>query len=252
MVCLVRGLPRLARFHPVYLYGCAALFAAYEICLALAIGSAHTRAEALELGMINYLWPSLTIVVAVLAGQARGTWVLWPGAALSFLGIVWITGAGQALSFDRIHDNVAGNPVAYALAFAAAGLWAAYSVLTRIYGRGDNGVALFLLITALVLWLKHGLSTEMGVYEALVANPAAGVQVLVLGALVATGYSCWNLGIQKGNLAFWAAASYFTPVLSALLAAAWLHQDPGAAFWQGVAMVTAGSLLCWHATRARG
>ncbi|MCJ9709614.1 EamA family transporter, partial [Bordetella hinzii] len=43
LVCLVRGLPALSRFHPVYLYGCGALFAAYEICLALAIGLAHTR-----------------------------------------------------------------------------------------------------------------------------------------------------------------------------------------------------------------
>ncbi|OZI75224.1 aromatic amino acid DMT transporter YddG [Bordetella genomosp. 12] len=251
LVCLVRGLPALSRFHPVYLYGCGALFAAYEICLALAIGSAHTRAEALELGMINYLWPSLTIVVAVLARQARGNGLLWPGAALSFFGIIWITGAGQALSLSRLQDNVASNPIAYALAFAAAGLWAAYSVLTRLYGRGENGVSVFLLLTALALWIKHGISGEPSVATSLLAHPTAGLQVLVLGALVAIGYSCWNLGIQKGNMAFLAAASYFTPVLSALLAAVWLQQEPGTAFWQGVAMVTLGSLICWYATRAR-
>lgn len=251
LVCLVRGLPALSRFHPVYLYGCGALFAAYEICLALAIGLAHTRAESLELGMINYLWPSLTIVVAVLARQARGNWLLWPGAALSFLGIVWITGEGQALSFARLQANIAGNPLAYGLAFAAAGLWAAYSVLTRRYGRGENGVALFLTVSAALLWIHHGLGDEANVLAALVSHPGAAGQVLILGALVATGYSCWNHGIQKGNMAFLAAASYFTPVLSALLAAAWLQQQPGAAFWQGVAMVKLGSLVCWQATRAR-
>jgi drug/metabolite transporter (DMT)-like permease len=46
-----------------------------------------------------------------------------------------------------------------------------------------------------------------------------------------------------------AAASYFTPVFSALLASAWLQVQPGWGFWQGVVLVTAGSLVCWGATR---
>jgi hypothetical protein len=37
------------------------LFVTYEICLALALGYAATRHQAIEVGMVNYLWPSLTI-----------------------------------------------------------------------------------------------------------------------------------------------------------------------------------------------
>jgi drug/metabolite transporter (DMT)-like permease len=59
----------------------------------------------------------------------------------------------------------------------------------------------------------------------------------------------WNVGILKGNLTLLATASYFTPVFSALLASAWLQVQPGWGFWQGVVLVTAGSLVCWGATR---
>lgn len=46
-----------------------------------------------------------------------------------------------------------------------------------------------------------------------------------------------------------ATASYFTPVLSAVFAALVLNTALTANFWQGVVMVTAGSLICWRATR---
>ncbi|MDI8978044.1 hypothetical protein MJN47_30105, partial [Salmonella enterica subsp. enterica serovar Lubbock] len=38
----------------------------HEICLALSLGYAATRHQAIEVGMVNYLWPSLTILFAIL------------------------------------------------------------------------------------------------------------------------------------------------------------------------------------------
>jgi hypothetical protein len=49
-----------------------------------------------------------------------------------------------------------------------------------------------------------------------------------------------------------ASASYATPVLSSAVAATLLGTTLPVAFWQGVALVVAGSLLSWHATRDRG
>jgi drug/metabolite transporter (DMT)-like permease len=40
-------------------------------------------------------------------------------------------------------------------------------------------------------------------------------------------------------------------VFSTFFAAVWLSTRLTASFWQGVAMVTAGSLICWAATRGR-
>jgi drug/metabolite transporter (DMT)-like permease len=245
LVTLFRGLPRLGAFHPVYLLAGGLLFVSYEVCLALALGYAHSRAQSLELGMINYLWPSLTMLLAVLAGQARARAWLWPGTALSFLGIAWVLTGETGLSPRLFWLNLQGNPTAYGLAFLAAFLWAAYSVLTRRHGRGQNGVAWFLWGAAATLWIKYAHSDE----PPLSFTYSSVLQVLLLGTLTSIGYSCWTHGVQKGNMALLAVASYFTPVLSMLLACAWLGAVPGAAFWQGVAMVTAGSLVAWHATR---
>lgn len=246
LVALFRGLPDPRSFNRVYLLAGGALFVAYEICLALAIGLAQNRSQALELGMINYLWPCLTILLAVLAGQQRGSRWLLPGAALSFLGIAWVMGVGAPTeAAGQLWLNLRGNAAAYGLAFAAALLWALYSVLTRRWGGGKSGVSLFLLSTAVLLWIGYACSDEPPLRWQL----SGVLQVLLMGASTAVAYSCWNHGIQHGRIALLAVASYFTPVFSVLLASLWLSAPPSAAFWRGVAMVTAGSLLCWWATR---
>ena len=242
---LALGVPRWRDMPRAYLWGGGALFVAYEVCLALSLGFAHDRGQAMELGMINYLWPSLTIVLAVLARQQRGTWLLWPALALCLAGIVWVLKGQGDFSVARMWGNVLSNPVAYFLALLAAFLWAAYSNVTRRFGKGRNAVPLFLLATAALLWAQYAASGE----PALVF-PLGGVgQVLLLGALTASAYSCWNHGMQYGHFTLLATGSYFTPVLSALIASLWLGVRPGAGFFAGAAMVTVGSLLCWWATR---
>ncbi len=251
LVLLVKGLPSRAQLRSisrVYLLLCGLLFALYEVCLSVSIGLAHNRAQSLELGMINYLWPCLTIVLAVLCRQQQARWWLWPGVALCLWGLVLVVGQGgdsSMLWWCSLLHNMASNPLAYALALGAALLWPTYSVLARIYGGGFNGVGLFMLLTAILLWAQWGwLDTP-----AMQWSWSAAAQVLAVGALTALGYGCWEHGIQRGNLAVLAAGSYFTPVLSALWASAWLAVQSGWVFWQGVVLITAGSLVCWGATR---
>ena len=64
------------------------------------------------------------------------------------------------------------------------------------------------------------------------------------------GYAAWNVGILHGNVTVLAAASYFIPIISAVLAAFMLNSHLTLAFWQGTAMVSLGSLLCWWSTRS--
>ena len=250
----VMGVPRPAQLRSVskvYLIGCGLLFALYEICLSVAIGLAQDRSQSMELGMINYLWPSLTIVLAVLCRQQHARWWLWPGVALCIWGLVRVLssdGAGGDLPWwQELLAHVRSNPLAYVLAFGAALLWPVYSVLSRIYGGGFNGVGLFVLLTAVVLWGQWLLVDEAPMRW----SWSVALQVLAIGACTAVGYSCWEHGIQRGNLAVMAAGSYFTPVLSALWASLWLAVQPGWPFWQGVLLVTVGSLVCWGATRVR-
>ena len=131
LAVLALGLPRPGAFNKTYLWLGGALFVVYEVCLALSLGWANNHAQVLELGMINYLWPCLTILLAVLCGQQRASPLLWPGVLLSFAGIVWVMKGDGPLSPGAFLRNVQDNPVAYGLAGFAAVLWPAYSVLTR-------------------------------------------------------------------------------------------------------------------------
>jgi len=102
-------------------------------------------------------------------------------------------------------------------------------------------------MTAGVLWLKYAASSE--VIPAFTLNSSA--QLVAAGVAMAGGYALWNLGILRGNLTLLATASYSAPVLSSAFAALWLGAHLTAQFWQGAVLVTAGSLMCWQATRQR-
>lgn len=246
LLCLVTvGFPDIKRFSPRYLIAGSVLFVSYEICLALSLGYAATRAQAIEVGMVNYLWPSLTIAFAILFnGQKSTLWVI-PGLILALLGVCWVLGGEQGLHPDEIMRNIVSNPLSYALAFAGAFIWAAYCTVTRKFANGQNGITLFVLLTALSLWVKYALSDQ----PEMVFTVPVVVKLVMCGVALGLGYAAWNVGILHGNVTVLAAVSYFTPVLSAALAAVLLSSPLSFSFWQGALMVCVGSLLCWYATK---
>lgn len=242
---LIVGFPSFRRFTPGYLIAGSVLFVSYERCLALSLGYASTRHQAIEVGMVNYLWPSLTIVFAILFnGQKSSLWVV-PGLLIALFGVSWVLGGEQGLHVDEIVSNILSNPLSYGLAFAGAFIWAAYCTVTRKYANGQNGITLFVLLTALTLWMKYLLSDQP---EMTFSLPIV-FKLLLCGMALGVGYASWNIGILHGNVSLLAAVSYFTPVLSAALAAALLSAPLSFTFWQGALLVCAGSLLCWYATR---
>ncbi|MCI1899670.1 MAG: aromatic amino acid DMT transporter YddG [Enterobacter sp.] len=248
LLCLVTvGFPTITRFSPRYLIAGSVLFVSYEICLALSLGYASTRHQAIEVGMVNYLWPSLTIVFAILFnGQKSTLWVV-PGLMISLLGVAWVLGGEGGLHVDEIISNVVSNPLSYGLAFAGSFIWAAYCTVTSKYAKGQNGITLFVLLTALSLWLKYLFSEQ----PEMVFSVPVVIKLLMCGVALGFGYASWNIGILHGNVSVLATVSYFTPVLSAALAAVLLSAPLSFAFWQGALMVCAGSLVCWYATRQR-
>ena len=246
LLCLATvGFPDIKRFSKGYLIAGSVLFVSYEMCLALSLGFAATRAQAIEVGMVNYLWPSLTILFAILFnGQKSTLWVI-PGLAISLLGVGWVLGGENGLHVHDIMQNIVSSPLSYGLAFAGAFIWAAYCTVTSRYARGQNGITLFVLLTALSLWVKYAVSDQ----PEMVFSVPVVVKLLMCGAALGFGYAAWNIGILHGNVTVLAAVSYFTPVLSAALAAIMLSSPLSFSFWQGALMVCAGSLLCWYATR---
>ncbi|AJP56402.1 hypothetical protein UC34_04115 [Pandoraea vervacti] len=244
---LTVGFPKLSTFPRRYLLWGGLLFVSYELCLSLSIGYANSSRQAIEVGMVNYLWPTFTLVSAIVFNKQRANWLVAPGFLLSMLGICWVLGGDQGLDLPGMLGNIADNPLSYGLAFVGAILWAAYCTVTARIADGKNGVTPFFMLVAVALWIKF--VADGG--GAMSLDLRSGTYLVLAAAAMGFGYAAWNVGILHGNVTILVGASYFIPVLSAALAAMLLHAPLTAPFWWGACMVCAGSMLCWRATRGQ-
>lgn len=241
------GMPKFSTIPKSYLWWGSLLFVAYELCFALSIGYAQNSRQAIEVGMINYLWPTFTLLFAIIFNNVKANILIIPGCIFALVGICWVLGGNTGFDFFQILTNLKANPLSYGLAFAAAILWAAYCSVTVKTSQGKNLVTIFFVLTAVVLWIKYLLMSG----SALNFTYNNTVTLVMAAGALGLGYGAWNIGIISGNMTLMAGASYFIPVLSALFAALILSTSLSFIFWQGVAMVTAGAVLCWLATRKK-
>ena len=239
------GLPKIRQFPLSYLILGSILFVCYELCLSLSLGFTHNGRQAIEVGMVNYLWPSMTILLTVIVTRQKTSPLIIPGVIIAIIGIGRVLGGDQGFSLSEMTRNVMDNPLSYGLAFSGAVIWAIYCVVTKLIAKGSNGITLFFILTALTLWAKFLTSAQ----PEFILSWNAWISLLLAAIAMGFGYAAWNIGILHGNVTVLAAASYFIPIISALLAAFILSSQLTIAFWQGTAMVSLGSLICWWSTR---
>ncbi len=244
---IVVGIPKLKHFSPKYLILGGAMFVCYEIFLALALGYANTRAQAIEVSIVNYLWPALTVLFAVFGSNKKPNWLLYPAVMLAFTGVAWTMSGDNGLSISQIMTNVSSNPLVYFMAFTGAVIWAVYCNLTQKQQSKHNAITLFFIATATSLWIKFAFTNE----PAMTFSWSALGYLFASAILMAGGYGLWNIAIVGGNMVFLATLSYFTPIFSALFSSIILGVTLSQNFWYGVAMVTLGSLLCWLVTKEK-
>lgn len=244
-----RTLPR------AYLLGCGGLFAFYGCALFLALGLAEDRRQVLEAGLLNYLWPALTLLLALPIQRHRATAGLVPGTLLALGGVFLVLTHGTRISWAGLAAGVSSNPACHALAAAAAVAWALYSNLARRWGDqdGEDGVRLFTLGAGLLLGLASlawpaARDEARGAAAGAWSAPAA-LEVAGLGLATALAYAFWDAAVRRGNLILVAAASYLAPLLSTLVSCAYLGVRPGPALWAGCAGIVAGSFLSWRSVR---
>ncbi len=235
-------LAHLRRLPHLYLFGCGALFLLYMFALFQAVGLAADRLQVLEISMVNYLWPSLTILFSLILLHKKARFLLIPGTMLALLGIFLVLTQGTTVSWDSFSQHVRSNPLAFFLALIAAVSWGLYSNLTRRWAgpNSDGAVAFFMLATGIVLLLLRLLSAESSAW-----NLRALIEVLFLGLATALAYVCWDVCMRKGDVVLVAACSYFTPFFSTLTSCIYLDVRASAGLWTGCLLLIAGSLLSW-------
>ena len=239
------------RLPRAYLVGCGSLFVVYIVSIYLAVGLAAGRQQAIEVGIINYLWPALTLVfgIPILHTKVRAAFV--PGVVLALAGAALAPiGLGE-YSFDALTANLRLHPAPYLLALVAAVTWALYSNLSRRWA-GDaqgQGVPLFVLATGLVLLGVRWLRPEESHWTGRAAWELAFVAVFP--TLLA--YALWDLAVRRGNLPLVASLSYLTPILSTAISAAYLGVAVGWNLWAACGLVVAGAFLCkWSVVEPQG
>lgn len=241
------GLPKLKNYSKKYLFLGIPTANVCSLCFCLSLYLSDGGQQTVEVGMVNYLWPCLVVLFAVLFNGQKARWWIAPGVVVSFLGVMLVLGGDKGIQPGQIWLHVQNNPWSYLLAFCGAVAWAAYSNLTRAWSNGQNPTLIVFAIDSCVftaIWLA-------GFGDLSHASIMGWVSVAVGAVAMGGSYAAWSYGVTKGNITVLAIASYFTPVLSCLFATLWIGAKLDGAFWQGVAVIVLGSLLCWSSTVMR-
>ncbi|MEN8293250.1 aromatic amino acid DMT transporter YddG [Acinetobacter radioresistens] len=241
-------IPNLKQIPRKYLFGATALFVVYEICFSYAIALAQNAQQAIEISLVNYLWPSMTILMLILFKELKfNKWVIL-GLGISLAGVFYIQTGNGAIDLAAVISHMQSNPLSYGLAFIGASLWSLYCVMTKKYSQGHNPITLFFIATSAVLWLKMLVLHPEQFAQIVHIDATTLMYMLMVSTVTGLGYAAWNIGINRGNITMLVTLSYFSPIFSPIMSM-WILQTPlSKTFWLGAIMVTLGSFVCWTST----
>lgn len=227
-------------FPPRYFIVCGCLFAVNLTTFYLAVGFTSGRQQVLEVGLVNYLWPGITLLLSIpiLKKKAR-PWLIC-GIVMAVMGIV--ISNSHTFSLAMFWENCKANLFPYIMASIAAISWALYSCYSHSLGSKvkSNPVPLFLLLTALILCIARICHPEQSIWTKRV------LWELAYAAIFPTflAYTCWDISMKKGHVVLVVAFSYFTPLLSTIISSIHLKASMGINLWMGCVLVIAGAVVC--------
>jgi drug/metabolite transporter (DMT)-like permease len=222
-----------------YLLIAGGIFVVYTVCFYAAIGLAADRQQALEIGLINYLWPACILVFSVPVLKKKANLLLPLGIVTALAGL-WLVLGGRT-SPAVIVSHVAGNPLPYVLSFAGAVTWGLYSVLSSRWAKSDqSGVPFFLLAVGLIFLVVKLFHPEAPAWT---LRSAAELAYLVVFVTI-LAYVFWDAGMQRGDLVLLASLSYFIPFISTLLSVLILGVRTSTGLWIGCGLLILGSFVC--------
>ncbi len=167
-------------------------------------------APAVEANLINYLWPLLIVFFSSFLPGHRLRWFHALGTLMGLAGVVILVlgKSDGGLSFDPAHA------LGFAAALAAAFVWAAYSVLSRLFARvPTDAVGAFCGVGAVLAFACH-LAFEPAVWP----QGWEWLAIALLGLGPAGGaFFVWDIGVKRGDIQVLGAASYMVPLMSTLL-----------------------------------
>lgn len=221
----------------------------------LAVGLVNNSAELLVTGLLNYLWPALTLLLTIVILKKKAVWKwLVPGLALSCSGIA-LGKIATTSSFQISQIWVSLNLPAYISAVLAALTWGLYSNFSRKLSNpaGASPVALYMLIGGAILSLLFYV-IEPGPLAAGASNANKGLimgvhfndWLLLIGWSLASSlaYLGWDTGMRKGNIVAISTASMLIPLFSTIITATLSGYGLSFEILMAAIFVIAGSAIC--------
>ena len=213
----------------VWAHGVAGLFGYHALYFA-----ALRLAPPAEASLVNYLWPLLIVLFSSLLPGERLRAFHVAGALIGFAGVV-------TLSFNADLSARPEHALGYALAFAAALFWSAYSVLSRrMAGVPTDAVVGFCAATALMSLACH-LAFETTVWPAS-SGAWAAIVALGLGPVGAAFYA-WDIGCKRGDIRLLGVSAYAAPVLSTLALVVAGFAQTTLALWLACGLIVLGAMV---------
>jgi len=176
-------------------------------------------APAVEVSLVNYLWPLFIVVLAPLyLPNVRWRGVHLFAAALGFAGAVIAILGAQTPANTAQPGGTPGAWLGYMLALGSAWVWANYSLQTQRLARSGRGfptaaIGLFGLVSGALSLLCHG-ALEPSV--SLSAQDWLLLTVLGLGPLGAA-FFLWDKALKLGDARHIGLLSFLTPLASTTL-----------------------------------
>jgi drug/metabolite transporter (DMT)-like permease len=218
-----------------------ALFTANLTFLSLLVGLAASDAESVATSLVNYTWPTLAALIAIVRTGGRLSPRYLAMAALALTGMALAVLGQAGLSLQATFAAVSARPLPYLAAVGASLSWAVYANTASLGQRDgdDNPVIAYLpmaaLATGLLAWRMDGLNLPV--------TERTTISLLILCVVTAISYVGWDLAVRKGNARIVGTAALFTPLLSVLAASIAFGQTPGPAVWLGAALLVGAAAL---------
>jgi drug/metabolite transporter (DMT)-like permease len=229
---------------------CGGLFVLYAVAYNLGIGLARDGRQILVFGMLNYLWPVLTVVFSTLIFRRRATLWLGPGILAALAGIVLAFLSRQSnqpvFSVRAVLGDIAGDPLVYILGLACGVVWGLYSNLGKkmVGDHEANPVPVLFLATGAVFFVLLLSGAFPGAGAGRTGSMSlSGLATMAYRAVFVDllAYALWDAAMRRGDQILVAVASFLTPLLSTACIALVLGVRPGALFWTACVLLTAGA-----------
>ncbi len=177
------------------LFSVASLLIVNQVCYVFAF----REAPAAQVDLINYLWPSMLILLTGrFSGRYTGYLVVISGASGIFVALEPATLEWKYL-------------MGYLAAFVAALSWTRYSMLVKELKLPPEFVCLNIGLGAPLYWIAHFFLDETMVP---VANSEALLLLLYGGGVYVVAYLSWGYALRFGSIGEAGALSYLIPPLS--------------------------------------